>query len=131
MAYLDDRPRVSCCALLALLLFGVAIAVLLLAWWPNGQRRDATEAEVRAAAAKCGAMVDRLHHLENENEQGPTNRELGMPNIGVGIATKSDAEFSAQANCIDRELGKLHAYSNIWGPNGEDLLVSSGVDRIM
>jgi hypothetical protein len=116
-------------AALACLLM-VAGGALLLAWWPAGQRRDATEAEVRAAAAKCGAIITTVNHLQNETGEGPTNRELGIPNIAVTIDIGSKAEFATKANCIDRELWAQHAYSNIWGPNGEDLLVSSGVDRI-
>jgi hypothetical protein len=109
---------------------GLAAAVLL-GGCSDGQRRDATVEEVRAAAAACGANVRRLHRSADEKKNGRSRRELGMANISVTIETPNDADFSAKANCIDRELNALGAYSNISGPNGEDLLVSSGRDRLL
>jgi hypothetical protein len=103
-------------------------AAVLVAGCSDRGRRDATEEEVRSAAAKCGAVVTRLDRSAEERKN--RNRELGIPHISVTIAFQSDAEFSTKANCIDRELNTLGAYSRIGGPNGEDLLVSSGVDRI-
>ena len=105
-------------------------AVLLVAGCSDSQRRDATEEEIRSAAAECGAVVSRLGRSVDENRNGPSNSELGIPNIWVTIDIRSAAEFTAKANCMDRELNAFGAYSRIRGPNGEDLLVSSGVDRI-
>ena len=92
-------------------------------------RRDATEAEVRSAATDCGATVRRLDQESDEKRKFEL-RQLGIPSISVSIDTKSDTEFGTQANCIDQKLWAIWAYSNIYGPDGEDLLVSSGVDRI-
>jgi hypothetical protein len=106
------------------------ITTLFLVGCSDGQRRDATEAEVRAAAAKCDAPVIRMGRNVERKRSGPSDRELGIPSIFVKINSKNAADFESKASCIDQELNVANAYSNIYGPNGEDLLVSSGVDRI-
>jgi hypothetical protein len=107
--------------------FGLA-GLLLLAGCSDGQRRDATEDEVRSAARECGAAVARLDHTEDSKRA--YNRQIGIPNISVTLDFRTEAEFIAKANCIDGNLAARGVYSNIGGPNGEDLLVSSGVDRL-
>lgn len=105
-------------------------AILLVMGCSDGQRRDATVEEVRSAAAECRAVVSRLSQRREETKNRPSNRGLGIPNISVTIDIQSGADFRAKAICIDRALNAFGAYSNIYGPDGEDLLVSSGVDRI-
>jgi hypothetical protein len=105
-------------------------SLLLAAGCSDSRRRDATEDEVRSVASKCGAVVNHVRHSADKRDDGPSLTELGIPTISVTIDTRTRAEFSFIANCIDRELHALGAYSRIYGPNGEDLLVSSGIDRI-
>jgi hypothetical protein len=105
-------------------------ATLLFIACSDQQRRDATDSEIRAAAAKCLASVTRLGQHKEQKRSGPSNRELGIPGVFVVIDSQNDTDFTTKANCLDRELNKANAYSSIYGPNGEDLLVSSGKDRI-
>ena len=106
----------------------LGLTAFLAAGCSDDRRRDATEEEVRSVASKCGATI--THFYQAADEEKLSNRKLGTPNVSVTIDIKNNDEFVAKANCIDRELNTLGAYALIGGPNGEDLLVSDGRDRI-
>ena len=99
----------------------VLVAGFLLTGCSGSEFENPTAQDVRLAARKCGAVVTGFGPIP-DHKTGPSNRQLGLPNAYLKIDIKSSAEFDTKANCMDRELKSVGAYSYIWGPNGEDLL---------